>query len=188
MATPAKEEPFAATDAANPAAAPALTPMPAGTTAEPAPTSEPATAPDPAPAAAPTAPAPAPAPAVPETPLIKFNAALPSILEKAGHSEMWGVNLLDTSHTPTTVILQKFLRANGNDPSLAETQLANALEWRKKTMPVNLLDETTFDRVKFGDLGYVTVHKGDDGKEVVVTWNIYGSVKDNKATFGNVEE
>jgi phosphatidylinositol transfer protein SFH5 len=35
-------------------------------------------------------------------------------------------------------------------------------------------------------MGYVTTHKDGD-KETVITWNIYGAVKDNKKTFGDVE-
>jgi hypothetical protein len=61
------------------------------------------------------------------------------------------------------------------------------LEWRKKIQPGKLVSET-FDKKKFGDLGFVTVHKDEAGKDEVITWNIYGAVKDNKATFGNIEE
>jgi hypothetical protein len=33
------------------------------------------------------------------------------------------------------------------------------------------------------------VHKDEEkGKETVITWNVYGAVKDNKKTFGDVEE
>lgn len=35
----------------------------------------------------------------------------------------------------------------------------------------------------------VTIYNGESGqRKEIVTWNIYGAVKDNKATFGNVEE
>jgi hypothetical protein len=101
---------------------------------------------------------------------------------------MWGVELSDdSSHAPTQVILAKFLRANNDDVAAAAKQLASALEWRKKMQPGQLVSEV-FDKKKFGDLGYVTTHKDEAGKETVITWNIYGAVKDNKATFGNVEE
>lgn len=134
-------------------------------------------------AAAPAAPA---APA--ETPLTKLTARLPEITKKSEHDEMWGVELSPSStHAPTQVILVKFLRANNNDVALAEKQLTSALEWRKKIQPGKLVDEV-FDKTKFGDLGFVTVHKDEAGKETAITWNIYGAVKDNKATFGNVEE
>jgi hypothetical protein len=136
-----------------------------------------------------TVPAAVPAenPATPETPLTKLNARLEDIFTKTLHKEMWGVQLTNIDHVPTKVVLQKFLRANNDDPVAAEKQLTQALEWRKKMNPTALVTQT-FDRSKFGDLGYVTVHKGENGKESIITWNIYGAVKDNKATFGNVEE
>ncbi|KAF4955368.1 hypothetical protein FGADI_4613 [Fusarium gaditjirri] len=136
-----------------------------------------------------TVPAAVPAenPATPETPLAKLNARLEDIFSKTLHKEMWGVQLTNIDHVPTKVVLQKFLRANNDDPVAAEKQLTQALEWRKKMNPTALVAQT-FDSSKFGDLGYVTVHKGENGKETIITWNIYGAVKDNKATFGNVEE
>ncbi|KND91893.1 Phosphatidylinositol transfer protein sfh5 [Tolypocladium ophioglossoides CBS 100239] len=133
------------------------------------------------------APAPVPAAAAPETPLAKLTARLAEITAQAGYGEMWGVELSASDHAPTQVILQKFLRANSGDAAAAEKQLASALEWRKKVNPAALVAEA-FDRKKFGDLGFVTTHKDEAGKETVITWNIYGSVKDNKATFGDVQE
>ncbi|CAM1501609.1 Fc.00g035930.m01.CDS01 [Cosmosporella sp. VM-42] len=142
--------------------------------------SEPAPEPTPVPAAV-------EAPSAPETPLTKLSARLPDITSKAGHSEMWGVQLSSTDHIPTKVVLQKFLRANNGDVAATERQLTNALEWRKKMNPGSLVMQT-FDKKKFNDLGFVTTHKADDGKETIITWNIYGAVEDNKATFGDVNE
>lgn len=130
---------------------------------------------------------PAPGADKPKTPLETLNAQLGDITTKADYKEMWGVELAGSEHVPTQVILQKFLRANNNDVAAATTQLTSALEWRKKMQPASLINEA-FDKAKFGDLGYVTVHKDEAGKETVITWNIYGAVKDNTATFGNVEE
>ncbi|PKS13196.1 hypothetical protein jhhlp_000541, partial [Lomentospora prolificans] len=124
----------------------------------------------------------------PETPLDKLAGRLAGIKEKTGHGEMWGVPLSHLSHAPTAIVLQKFLRANNGDVDLAEKQLTDALKWRKETDPIKLLDDKIYDRARFGDLGFVTVHQADDGKEAVITWNVYGGVKNNKATFGNVKE
>ena len=125
------------------------------------------------------------------TPLAKLFSELPEIIQEAGHGEMWGVELQDETHVPTSIVLEKFLRANVHekvkDVAKAKAQLTEALKWRKKMDPINLMNETEFDAAKFGGLGYVTVYPQKDGKEVV-TWNIYGAVKDKKATFGNVEE
>jgi phosphatidylinositol transfer protein SFH5 len=129
----------------------------------------------------------APAASAPETPLSKLNAALPGLVARAGHTEMWGVELSNLDHIPTKVVLQKFLRANNGDPKAAEQQLFNALEWRKKMQPASLVNKK-FEKKQFQDLGFVTTHKDASGKETVITWNIYGAVKDNKATFGDVDE
>ncbi|CAJ0548305.1 Ff.00g050590.m01.CDS01 [Fusarium sp. VM40] len=123
----------------------------------------------------------------PETPLTKLNGRLDDIFSKAQHKEMWGVQLSNIDHVPTKVVLQKFLRANNDDPVASEKQLTQALEWRKKMNPTALVTQT-FDKTKFGDLGFVTTHKGENGKETIITWNIYGAVKNNKATFGDVDE
>ncbi|KAF3068555.1 Phosphatidylinositol transfer protein sfh5 [Trichoderma lentiforme] len=124
----------------------------------------------------------------PETPLAKFTARLADIIKESAHSEMWGVELsTDASHAPTQVVLQKFLRANNGDLAGAEKQLAAALVWREKWQPTKLVSEA-FNKDKFGGLGFVTKHKDEAGNNTVITWNIYGSVKDNKATFGDVTE
>lgn len=121
--------------------------------------------------------------APPGTHLSKLFAELPSIISEAGCFEMWGVELTEDSHVPTTIVLEKFLRANNKDVAKAKAQLVEALKWRKSMQPAQLLADFQFDPAKFGGVGYVTTY----GKEIV-TWNIYGAVKDNKATFGNVEE
>ena len=123
------------------------------------------------------------------TPLSQLFTELPAIVKDADYKEMWGVELANDSHVPTTIVLEKFLRANGKDVGKAKTQLTEALKWRKKMNPIKLLAETDFDQSKFGGLGYVTVYPETEshGKEIV-TWNIYGAVKSNLETFGNVEE
>lgn len=127
--------------------------------------------------------------AAPSTPLSKLFAELKSITAEAEYQEMWGVELSDEEHVPSTIVLEKFLRANNKDVAKAKAQLTEALKWRKRLQPAQLLAETEFDASKFGGLGYVTVYpKSDTHEKEIVTWNIYGAVKDNKATFGNIEE
>ncbi|KIM99531.1 hypothetical protein OIDMADRAFT_200587 [Oidiodendron maius Zn] len=102
---------------------------------------------------------------------------------------MWGVELSDESHVPSTIVLEKFLRANNKDVAKAKSQLTSALKWRKRVQPAKLLEETEFDPVKFGGLGYVTIYpKSDKHEKEILTWNIYGAAKNVKATFGNVDE
>lgn len=131
----------------------------------------------------------APAPAAsPSTSLSKLFAELPAIIAEAGYQEMWGVELSNESSVPTSIVLEKFLRANTKDVAKAKAQLIEALKWRKRMDLVKLLKENEFDAGKFGGLGYVTVYHNKEGGKEIVTWNIYGGVKDNKDTFGNVEE
>jgi hypothetical protein len=124
-----------------------------------------------------------------KTPLSRLLEELPNVVKEAEYQEIWGIQLADSTHVPTTIVLEKFLRANAKDVPKAKAQLIEALKWRKKMQPIKLLAETEFDSAKFGGLGYVTTYPKSEthGKEIV-TWNIYGAVKDNKATFGNVEE
>jgi hypothetical protein len=110
---------------------------------------------------------------------------LPSILEKTGHPEMWGVTLKDSNDPPTANVLIKFLRANEGNAKLAEEQLTKALEWRKKMDPLSIADAARFSKTKFGGLGYVTTY---NASKEVFTWNIYGAVKDINGTFGDVDE
>ncbi|KAG9236552.1 putative phosphatidylinositol transfer protein sfh5 [Amylocarpus encephaloides] len=124
-----------------------------------------------------------------ETPLENILAELPSIIKDVGHGEMWGVELSDGDHVPTTIVIEKFLKANNGNVTEAIVQLKKALKWRKEMNPAGLLANVEFDRSKFGDLGYVTVYPQTDGAvREIVTWNIYGAVKDLKSTFGNLED
>ncbi|RAH85151.1 CRAL/TRIO domain-containing protein [Aspergillus japonicus CBS 114.51] len=119
--------------------------------------------------------------------LAQFFDRLPAILSATGHAEMWGVALKDSNDIPTVNVLIKFLRANEGNVKLAEEQLTKALQWRKGMNPV-ALTEGQYNAEKFGGLGYVTKYTEANGQEVVVTWNIYGSVKNVEATFGDSDE
>jgi hypothetical protein len=134
-------------------------------------------------------------PVWPETPqdhpLTKFFTLLPSILDEAGHADVYGVTLSPTSPFTSKLILQKFLRANQGDLEKAKQQLLETLKWRKEFDPVKAAGET-FEKSRFDGLGYVLEVEGvPDSTSVtgkdVVTFNIYGAVKDNKLTFGDLE-
>ncbi|KAI9845577.1 MAG: Non-classical phosphatidylinositol transfer protein (PITP) [Sclerophora amabilis] len=139
-----------------------------------------------------------------EHPLRQFHDKLPSILEEAAHSEIWGI-VLSTSTTTsseksipftTALILQKFLRANENDVDKAAAQLTGTLRWRREFDVRKAVEEEVFDHDTFAGLGYVTVvdrqsedeeGEGQEQGKEVVTWNIYGAVQDKKRTFGDLE-
>jgi hypothetical protein len=122
-------------------------------------------------------------------PLSKLSADLPAILEDAGYDEVYGLKLSDATSFHTKLILQKFLRANTNDLGKAKEQLLGTLKWRKEFQPLKAVEEQ-HSKDKFGGLGYVTVLSGVPGssnEKDVVTFNIYGAVKDNQKTFGDIE-
>jgi hypothetical protein len=125
-----------------------------------------------------------------QDPLSKFFSLFPDLVEEAGHDEVYGIQLSPASPFQTKLILQKFLRANKNDLAKAKQQLLETLKWRKEFDPIKAASET-FSQEKFGGLGYIIEIEGMPGslnEKDVVTFNIYGAVKDNKKTFGDVNE
>jgi hypothetical protein len=115
---------------------------------------------------------------------------LPLLLEETGHNEVYGITLDPAGPFHTKLILQKFLRASANDVEKAKAQLKGTLAWRKEFKPEEATKET-FPKDRFGGLGYVTVLEGVPGSENktdVCTFNIYGAVKNNQQTFGNIDE
>ncbi len=129
-------------------------------------------------------------PTLPEDhPLAKLAAQLPEILREADYAEVYGIALQPEAPFHTKLILQKFLRANQNDLTRAREQLLATLKWRKEFQPLKAVEEV-FSQKRFGGLGYVCVVDGvleSVNERDVMTFNIYGAVKDNKATFGDLE-
>lgn len=122
----------------------------------------------------------------PSHPLIQLHAKLPAILKAAGHSQIWGVTLdASTPNFATLLILQKYLRSVADNVEEAATALEKTLKWRAefgldKATPIW---EENFG-AEFNGLGYVTrLNSGE-----VVTWNLYGAVKDLGETFGNLDK
>lgn len=114
------------------------------------------------------------------TPLTQLTTRLPNILLEADYDEVYGVHL-SASENPvpfsTTLILQKFLRANADNVDAAAAQLLETLKWRKTFQPLKLLENQAFSQTKFSGLGYVT-ELGNvpesvrpEGKEIV-TFNV----------------
>jgi len=120
-------------------------------------------------------------------PLAQFQARLPELLKTAGHDHIWGITLSADEPIPfhTTLVLQKFLRANCNNIGAAYTQLLETLKWRKAYNPMAACGEE-FSETKFGGLGFIMKAQTKDG-EKIVTYNIYGACKEPKRTFGDLD-
>lgn len=123
------------------------------------------------------------------SPLHKLLTDLPSILKDADYDEVYGLTIGGSNTFHTKLILQKFLRANANDLAKAKEQLLATLKWRKEYQPLKAVEES-FSKEKFGGLGHVIQADdvpGEPDKKAIVTFNLYGAVKDNKATFGDFD-
>ncbi|KAF2803832.1 CRAL/TRIO domain-containing protein [Mytilinidion resinicola] len=173
----------------------------------PAPTTEPKTAAEPPSTTTPVESAPAettPAITAPETtttgptwpetpadhPLSQLFTQLPEILKETDYDEVYGIHL-DPTAKPflTKLILQKFLRANANNIPKATHQLKETLKWRKTYQPLKAADEV-FEAKRFAGLGYVTTLEKvptSSNTTDIATFNIYGAVKDNSSTFGDLD-
>ncbi|KAF2872227.1 CRAL-TRIO domain-containing protein [Massariosphaeria phaeospora] len=125
----------------------------------------------------------------PDHPLTTFFASISALTKEAEYNEIYGVTLSASTPFHTKLILQKFLRANANDLPKAKEQLLETLKWRKEFDPTRAAAES-FDRERFGGLGYVVELQGVPNSvnvKDVATFNIYGAVKDNRKTFGDLE-
>ncbi|KAL9081049.1 MAG: hypothetical protein Q9157_000365 [Trypethelium eluteriae] len=122
-------------------------------------------------------------------PLFQLEGSIKDVLREADYDEVYGIRLDHSGAFHNKLILQKFLRANANDVSKARAQLLETLKWRKEFQPLKCVEEV-FSRERFVGLGYVTLVDGvpdSSNKTDVVTFNIYGAVKDPKFTFEDLE-
>jgi hypothetical protein len=125
----------------------------------------------------------------PDHPLTKFYDSFEALVTEAAHNEVYGIELSKSNPFHTKLILQKFLRANQNDLEKAQKQLLDTLKWRKEFDPIKAVGET-FEKSRFDGLGYVLELEDVPeslNKKDIATFNIYGAVKDNKVTFGDLD-
>lgn len=127
-------------------------------------------------------------------PLNTLHTELATLLSEEPAHKIWGITLSpEPGHFSTLLILQKFLRANKGDKEKAKKQFEDTLQWRRSYFDENGKVIGSWDKSKFEDLAYITEETvkstgADERKKTIVTWNIYGHVKDFAKTFGDVEE
>ncbi|KAM0754559.1 putative phosphatidylinositol transporter [Meredithblackwellia eburnea MCA 4105] len=123
-----------------------------------------------------------------DSPLSKLHSQLGDIIEQSGHSSIWGITLSPTEPPAfsTLLVLSKYLRSNALDVQVAKDKLISTLKWRKQFGLDNDQDKYVEDDT-FKGLGYVTEAKDADGINRVITWNVYGAVKDPTATFADLD-
>ncbi|GAA5890966.1 hypothetical protein JCM6882_008869 [Rhodosporidiobolus microsporus] len=141
------------------------------------------------------------------------------IAAASGHNRIWGLSLNPASAASsaaseaapaaaaeqpdfqTLLVLQKFLRSTQGDVEKASEALGKTLQWRLE-FGLDGEDEAggavkrDAGDARFEGLGFVTKvgFEGGEGekakgREVVVTWNIYGAAKgDLKGVFGDLEK
>ncbi|KAL7005881.1 Non-classical phosphatidylinositol transfer protein (PITP) [Cystobasidiomycetes sp. EMM_F5] len=105
-------------------------------------------------------------------------AKLPAITERVGHSEIYGVDVLEASD-PTRLIIAKYLKAHSDNQQAALIGIEGTLRWRREFNPRSAaFEEKHADQ--YDGLGMIT--KLSDGE--IIVWNIYGAAAHNpKALF-----
>lgn len=129
-----------------------------------------------------------PALPIPLHKLDSLQKALGDIIKEVNHPEMWGVELKpeDMFHTPTRLILAKFLQSNKNNVDDATKHLRKVLFWRRAMKPRELIDSVR-SSVEFAGMGYVFEHLGLEGR-VVTAFNLYGPVNNEMLSPESIEE
>ncbi|KAH8703839.1 kinase-like domain-containing protein [Talaromyces proteolyticus] len=93
----------------------------------------------------------------------RFRDALPSVLKKSRHTEIWGVDIKHAEWQVLEVILEKFLRSRSAIPALqvprAIASLEKTLEWRRFSDPRALLTEAESILPDL-DLCHITLNEG----------------------------
>lgn len=122
--------------------------------------------------------------------LSKIIDAIPDILSKTDnpeYDEIYGyrINVESKDHVvPSTrnEILLKFLIANNYDVDVTKEKLIKTLNWRNSFQPLSAAFEEEFDSI-FEALGAITESSNGKPNLKVVTWNLYGDLKDPKKLF-----
>ena len=122
--------------------------------------------------------------------LSKLIDSIPQILSKLdnpNYDEIFGyrINTSDKEHVNINIrneILLKFLAADGYDLKLSTERLIKCLNWRNKFQPLHAAFKEEFDPV-LNSLGVITDFADAKANLRVITWNLYGNLKNPKKIF-----
>lgn len=124
------------------------------------------------------------------TKLAKLIDLIPKILAKLdnpNYDEIFGyrINTSDKPHVDINIrneILLKFLAADDYDLQLSTQRLIKCLNWRNKFQPLHAAFKEEFDP-ELNSLGVITDFSKADDNLHVITWNLYGNLKNPKKIF-----
>lgn len=122
--------------------------------------------------------------------LSKLINSIPQILSKLddpNYDEIFGyrINTSDKPHVETNIrneILLKFLAADNYDLDLSTQRLIRCFNWRNKFQPLHAAFKEEFDP-ELSSLGVITNFPKANANLHVITWNLYGNLKNPKKIF-----
>ncbi|KAG7693098.1 hypothetical protein KL930_004817 [Ogataea haglerorum] len=121
--------------------------------------------------------------------LAAFKKEVQVIVDDVEYDELFGYQLSRGEFFDEEAyekLLIKLLTAYDCDLQAAEDSLEKILEWRKEFDPLSAAFVEDHGS-KFDDIGFITYDPDGKPLEKVVTWNLYGKVKNAKEIFGTDE-
>ncbi|KAI3402702.2 SFH5 [Candida oxycetoniae] len=124
------------------------------------------------------------------TKLAQLLSSIPNILgktDKPEYDEIFGhrINTDDKEYVDIpkrNEILLKFLAADAYDLSLSTERIIKTLNWRHRFQPLRAAFEEKFNK-ELDDLGVVTNFPSANANLHIITWNLYGNLKNPKNLF-----
>ncbi|KAI5951190.1 SFH5 [Candida jiufengensis] len=119
--------------------------------------------------------------------LIELLPQILSELNNPDYDEIFGyrINTNEKPHVNVPVrneILLKYLAADKYDLELAKKRIINCLNWRNKFQPLHAAFEEKFDS-ELNELGVITNFNNTGANLKIITWNLYGNLKNPKKIF-----
>ncbi|CAI5757423.1 unnamed protein product [Candida verbasci] len=116
--------------------------------------------------------------------------SIPTILtslENSNYDEIYGyrINTTDKEYVNESIrneILLKFLAADQYNVELSKQRIIKTLNWRNKFQPLHAAFVEKF-HVELNELGVITNSKSNKQNLKVITWNLYGNLKNPKKIF-----